>query len=273
MDESQSKISSQQDQKSASAIDVFEQLTSEESATIFGNRIVREQELFNPEAEITSIDVKKDNTYESIDPILRNEKLDEDELKIQLRDKREEIESLDDRGGDVHYLADFMRNRSNQWRISKTMVFGIFEPDTQSLVESIVSAAHTDDGGFMPVDTFRSMIDTNQSGIDVDAKEDPITVPLAAIVTAVGFISWEKGKGEHYKKEGTTSSELIKKYAALPTEIPPVESATALIQEDGSVIIMSREGHRVAAAKLKGQQYMQIQYLKIKRAKRPSSHS
>jgi hypothetical protein len=271
MDESQSKISDQKDQKPPSAVDVFEQLSSEESVIFFGKRIVREQQLFNLEAEITSIDVKKDSTYQAVDPIIRNEKLNEDELKTQLRDKRVEIESLDDREDDVHYLADFMRNRSNQWRISKTMVFGIFEPDTQSLVESVVSAAHTDDSGFMPVDTFRAMIDTTQSGIDIDAKEDPITVPLASIVTAVGFISWEKGKGEHYKKEGTTSAELIKKYAALPTEIPPVESATALILLDGSVIIMSREGHRVAAAKLKGQQYMQIQYLKVKRAKRSSS--
>jgi hypothetical protein len=267
MDESQFIKTDQSDQKTPSVSEVFEQLSSEEAVAFFGNRIQREMQLFNFDAEMTSIDVKEDDTYKSIDPIIGDEDLNELQLVKQLRAKRLEMDKLHDREEEVVYLEGFMQNRANQWRIAKTMVFGSFEPDAQLLVECIGRDARRKDTPFVPIDKFRALVDRSQPGIDIDAKENPIIVPLTAIVSAFGFISWEKGKGEHYKKEGISSPDLIKKYASLPTDIPPVESATALLLPDGSVIIQSREGHRVAAAKLKGQEYIEILYLKIKKAK------
>jgi hypothetical protein len=267
MDNKLSAASASSTNQHQSALDEFEALSTEEAIAYFGNRCTREQELFNYDAEATSIDVKKQKTYKEIDPIISNEELNEPQLKKELWVKKAQIELLNDRREDAQYLQSFMENRMNQWQLSKIMLFGSFEPDIKNLIAAIERDTITGDSTFVPVNKFRTLIDTTQPGIAIDAQETPIRIPLSAVVSAFGFVSWEEGRGKSYTKQGMTSLQLIKKYASLPTEIPPIESATALLLPDKKVIVQSREGHRVAAAKLKGQKYIDVLYLKVRRAK------
>jgi hypothetical protein len=99
--------------------------------------------------------------------------------------------------------------------------------------------------------------------VTVEAKKDsPLEVPSDSIVYAEGFTSWQ-GQGEgrrrnansEYGNEEMSSLDVIKHYAGLPTEIPPVGEIRAYIQPDGTVFCDNESGdsHRIAAALLRGQ--------------------
>jgi len=114
---------------------------------------------------------------------------------------------------------------------------------------------------------------SNRSGYGVNIKADkdkPIDVPLGLVVNVQGFESW-LGRGSrgsevmdrrldidgtsHAKRVQMTSFDLIKHYAGLKTQIPPVGEMRIFVQPDGKVIADNGSGdsHRLAAAVLKGQ--------------------
>jgi hypothetical protein len=273
MDETQTVQSSgKPSTQVTNALDHYDQLASPEFAAHFDARIEEERQLFNYEQEFAAIESKRSAVMADIDPILANDKLSELEVTEALQAINGELDVLDFREKEVNYLNDFMRNRENQRRSHGTMLFGSFEPDVQPLITSIVNAAQMEETEFIPEEKFAAAIDAAGLSIDVDAARAPIEVPLSSIVSAVGFLSWE-GNGDTTDKKGKASSEIIQEYATLPTDIPLIDAAKALILPDGKVIIMTHDSHRVAAAKLKGQRSIAIKYLEIRKAKYSPVHA
>lgn len=267
MDEPPAALSGEPVDTGSAALIQYDKLSSPESAQRFDQRIAEEGQLFNYASEAATIRKKKETLTGNIDPILTNDKLSDTELTKALEEISGELNTLSFREKEVGYLNDFMQARAHMRESSGAMLFGSFEPDVQPLITGIVSAAQTTDTEFVPQERFEAAVDNDQPHIDIDASRDPIEVPLSAIVSAIGFESWERGRGENTLKDGKPSAEFIKHYASLPTEIPPIDTAQALILPNGKVVIMSHDAHRVAAAKLKGQHTMRIKYLKVRKAK------
>ncbi len=90
---------------------------------------------------------------------------------------------------------------------------------------------------------------------------------MTSVVSAAGFESWKTGRGQYNLKDGRQSADVIKDYASRETPLPAVDEATALIFEDGKVIVMTSNAHRVGAAKLRGQRTIQFKELKVRRVK------
>lgn len=100
--------------------------------------------------------------------------------------------------------------------------------------------------------------------ITVEARKGaPLEVPTNLMMYAEGFTSWQ-GRGEgheqtaksEYGQETMSSLDVIRHYAGLSTEIPPVDEIRVYVQPDGKVFCDNNTGdsHRIAAAMLRGQQ-------------------
>lgn len=114
----------------------------------------------------------------------------------------------------------------------------------------------------------RQFIDTSIFGygngsVTLDKVEGkPYEVPLSAVVSAAGFDSWEGRNPRQYKSWNSKygggdmkSLAVIKHYAGLETELPPVGKMNVYVQPDGQVFCDNNSGdsHRIAAAILRGQ--------------------
>ena len=142
-------------------------------------------------------------------------------------------------------FANFQENTSDKWQ---------YVPD-QAVKDYLDEMYFMDLHGFYP--------DGNKLAVHAADGED-ILVPLSLLVNAAGFSSWQ-GRGEgagmtwqsaEYGNGGYTSIDAIKHYAALPTEVPPVDTINVYIQPNGCMFADNNSGdsHRVSAAFLKGQQ-------------------
>lgn len=110
----------------------------------------------------------------------------------------------------------------------------------------------------------RESSETRKLVIDTH-KEEPLEIPLDLIVNAAGFDSWLGREGHGSGKQVTgkyqqqydskiPSLEVIKHYASLPSELPPVGRIDLYIQPNGVIFGDNNEGdsHRIAAAILRG---------------------
>lgn len=124
----------------------------------------------------------------------------------------------------------------------------------------------------------RRFIDTHTFGFDCNSVTiektpgKPYEVPLSAVVSAAGFDSWEGRDPRHgknwsssYGSGGMKSLAVIKHYAGLETEIPPVNTMHVYIQPDGQIFCDNGSGdsHRIAAAMLRGQDTIQADKLEF----------
>lgn len=119
-------------------------------------------------------------------------------------------------------------------------------------------------------------IDPKKAGVSTDNKNkiqiqaqpgEKIDVPLGLLVYAQGFDSWNgrEGMGSGKDVNGPYagqydrkihSSDVIKHYASLETQLPPVSEINVYIQPDGTMFADNAGGdsHRIAAAILRGQE-------------------
>lgn len=109
------------------------------------------------------------------------------------------------------------------------------------------------------------------------AKDQPLEVPLDIVIHAAGFDSWQGRQGAHSGKDVAgefakhydrkiDSLDVIKHYAALPSELPAVSELNLYVQPNGVIFADNGEGdsHRIAAAILRGQPTIKTDSIKIR---------
>lgn len=120
--------------------------------------------------------------------------------------------------------------------------------------------------------------ETTGYSLDIEApRHQSLSVRLDLMVRAAGFDSWH-GRGKDgpngnaskavsasYGVWPSTSLDTIKHYAALPSELPAVGRVYAYVQPDGQVFCDNGSGdsHRIAAAILRGDEFIQTDALEI----------
>lgn len=90
-----------------------------------------------------------------------------------------------------------------------------------------------------------------------------LDIPLDSIVSATSLVGWEEGRGKDIygndiHKEKSSSKDTIAQYAALETTIPPINKLYAFILPNGKMVYETENDHRVAAAKMRGQETIQF---------------
>lgn len=122
----------------------------------------------------------------------------------------------------------------------------------------------------------RNAEDTRSLVIDTD-PETPLEIPLDLIVDATGFDSWlgREGYGSGKNVSGQyqeqydnqiPSLDVIKHYASLPSELPPVGTINLYIQPNGVIFGDNNSGdsHRIAAAILRGDTTIKADHVSIR---------
>jgi len=171
--------------------------------------------------------------------------------------------NYNDRERSLRKLSTLTTQRETFWGNHGDMLFEANEDEVRGLIGAVVEGAISKKQPFMPDKVFNGMQDSSQPSIVIEARDEPIQIPLAAVVSAMSFESWETGRGPDHKKDDRSSAEVIRDYAWRDTPIPPLDNAKALILDDGRVIFLSSNAHRAAAAKLRDQRHIQIKELEI----------
>jgi hypothetical protein len=245
----------------------YEQLTGPESMSQFAEKIYRETRLFDYDSEIDNIEQMEIIKQRRIKEITRDTRSSESAIETHVRQLANQLNGLEVRRKEAGRLRQFMAVRSQLWKTHQTMLFDALEDEIQPLLDGIAHDTPTQESSFVTNHNFIEATDKNKPIVEIDAIRQPIRIPLAAIVSAMGFKSWESGRGEGVAKDGKSSPAVILDYASRTTEIPDVDYAMALVQPDGKVVIMTEDAHRVAAAKRKGQEFISIRNLRVSQAK------
>lgn len=84
--------------------------------------------------------------------------------------------------------------------------------------------------------------------------EEPIDVPLDFIKGAVGFVSWEEGRGNaRFESDRGGSVQMMKDYASRSTPMPANESGLMVyLMPDERIFGVAQNSHRTGAAKMRG---------------------
>lgn len=130
---------------------------------------------------------------------------------------------------------------------------------------------------FLEEYTFTDRVAAEHGAVTINAPEaEPFEIPLSLITHAAGFDSW-KGRHDATKSwnsafgGGTMASlDVIKHYAGLPTELPPVSEVRVVIGRNGALVCDNGSGdsHRIAAAILRGDATIKANSLKFVRAEK-----
>jgi len=105
-------------------------------------------------------------------------------------------------------------------------------------------------------------------------NEEPIKIPLNLVVYAASFEDWrgrDRNTGKSWQSEygyGTTNSlEVIKHYAGLPSELPPVGIMRMFVQPNNKIFFDNGAGdsHRIAAAMLRGDEFIKAENVQVYR--------
>lgn len=110
------------------------------------------------------------------------------------------------------------------------------------------------------------------------ADGQPFDVPLSLIKHAAGFESWKgreaatKSWDSEYGAGKMSSLDVIKHYAGLSTELPPVGEIRVFVQPDGKIYCDNGSGdsHRIAAALLRGDGSIKAKNLQFVRVEQNS---
>jgi hypothetical protein len=227
-----------------SLVFAFDQLTSPEGVEAYIQRIAAEAQTFDYQAELDLIDTAQGRLEQNLQDLRGQAGVNEPPYYEQ---------QIKDFSGRLNTLHD------------RSMTFRRGETAVSDLADHLERGASLADHDFVYDDIFMSQADTSRPSIIIEARDEPFEFPLTAFVSAAGFDSWEHGRRK--LKGDRTSEEVIQDYASRETEIPPVDSARALLLSNGEVILLSDDAHRVAAAKLKGQTSIAVQTLTVYQAK------
>lgn len=108
---------------------------------------------------------------------------------------------------------------------------------------------------------FKQHMHPEDGMIMIDSTEgEPFEVPLDLVKNASGFDDWRGRKSSNkpweseYGDGEMASLDVIKHYAGLPTEIPPIGEIRVMISPDGKITCDNGSGdsHRISAAILRG---------------------
>ncbi len=105
-------------------------------------------------------------------------------------------------------------------------------------------------------------------------KAAEFEIPIDLIVYAQGFDSWEgrhgSGKSVNSKysslyNRNAKSLDVIKHYASLQSELPPVDEIRVFVQPDGTIFCDNGSGdsHRIGAAMLRGEKTVKAERLSV----------
>lgn len=159
-------------------------------------------------------------------------------------------------------FANWGQNNPESWQ---------YVPDSE--VRSFLSKRR-----FIDTTTVQGAAQPNDMRIETGRGDQPLDVPLDLIAGLPSFDSWlgrgvagsteKKVSGPYakYYNRKAPSHELIKHYASLPSELPPVDTVRLFIQPDGTVFgdNAGSDTHRIAAAVLRGDTTIKANNLTIK---------
>jgi hypothetical protein len=247
----------------------YEQLIQPEVQTQFAARITQEANSFDYEGEVAGIATAQTSLQDQIKSLSIDQGISEDERENHINEAATGQTALSGRRREAEKLRDFMDRRTRLWETRKTMLFDGHEEDVQSLLEGIQADARTGDSAFVHEDDFMSAIDRDKPAVAIDMTSKPVELPVSAFVSARYFQSWAgPAHASTSKRDGVSSEEKIRDFATRETDIPAVDDAIAMVLPDGSVVLLSENAHRVAAAKLKGQETIAVQQLQVVEATR-----
>ncbi|MEK7594806.1 MAG: hypothetical protein AAB436_04165 [Patescibacteria group bacterium] len=249
----------------ANQLAAFEDIVSPQAIEAFATRIEDEANTFFYPTEIAEINAAVRSVGDQEAAVRADESISETERDVRLSDVNSRYNELDDRERTVGKHKTFLEERQYEWLNNGRITIKGQEPEATKLVSELQTKAANTETSFIPNESFQALIDRTGPSVLIKSRDNPMEFPLASIVSAQSFESWETGRGPNAIKDGKTSPELIKDYAERSTEIPPVVDATAVILPTGEVVLSSDEAHRVAAAKLKGQETIKIENLKVYR--------
>jgi hypothetical protein len=229
-----------------SLVFAFDQLTSPEGVEAYIQRIAAEAQTFDYQAELDLIDTAQGRLEQNLQDLRGQAGVNEPPYyEQQIKDFSGRLNTLHDRREEAHELHHFQYSRRHNWERFRSMTFRRGETAVSDLADHLERGASLADHDFVYDDIFMSQADTSRPSIIIEARDEPFEFPLTAFVSAAGFDSWEHGRRK--LKGDRTSEEVIQDYASRETEIPPVDSARALLLSNGEVILLSDDAHRVSA--------------------------
>lgn len=253
---------------------VYEEMIAPESMTAFGRRIDEGPSSEDVTAERLTVLGEQDKLSAQISDIYADLSLDQAEVEARVLNIVKQARVLDERLEYLNELRPFL-----EWRCSafnsehaKAIVYDAGDAAVQDLLASVKEFASTSVDWFQRSEEFNSMLNISLPPIEVVASKTPIQLPVAAFVSALGLASWADGRvtdlsgireGFEDKKDGLDSRQVIQDYASRDTDIPPLDWAVASISPDGMVFFASHSAHRMAAAKLKGQETILVKGLSV----------
>lgn len=149
--------------------------------------------------------------------------------------------------------------------------------ETWAYVPSAEADDFLDNKPFLPYVSQRYAHTGMKLSINRANHHDAIEIPTETIVHAAGFESWHgRGRGPHgtynnksvdspYGGGNVRSKNAIKHYAALPSELPPIDVINVYIQPNGTVFADNDDDgpHRVAAAVLRGDEFVKAANINV----------
>lgn len=146
----------------------------------------------------------------------------------------------------------------------KPFVLRVPDPSLVSILRALNESPRLEKQRFVDIDQSEKRF----VGALVGNRDSPLRVPVANIVHAPDFMSWEAGLGPGQSKidEGGlphNSRKLIRRYSRIP-DLPPIEHVAALIQPNDLVVYSILEGrHRAAATIQRGEPYVNAECISI----------
>lgn len=256
-------------------LSAYNQLTSPDARSAFGDHIAQEDGLLGIErSTLTREQRDLDGQMAELSHALNEDRIpyrEFDTASDEILRRRLELSAESD---ELRRRELFASYRETVWsKGAGGMLFNREDPHIAALAEGLLSGAVAQEQPFMPDSDFTELADDSLGRLMITAEDEPMEFPSSSVVSALGFSSWEQGRGgkDHDKvSEGggpaRKSRAVMEEYAARDTPIPPAD-AMAIILRDGRVILRASDAHRVGAAKLRGQETIQIKNLIVYREK------
>lgn len=229
----------------------------------YGGRIAEEAANFDFAASMATIDMRDAEIPAAVRAIHDRHDLSSADKEALAFPLYTEARQLDAARRDLWLQRSFLEARAAAWQSDRTIVLKGTEPAAERLVAELRRNMPTEPQLFVTDSTFTHSLDPHSPPVVIEADQ-VIEVPVTAFVSAMSFYSWE-GRGSAWKKDGRPSREVILDYASRQTDIPPVEDALAAVMSDGRVYLLTLNAHRVAAARLKGQETIGVHRLTVQR--------
>ncbi len=238
-----------------SHLSILEALASDEGRSAV---VASWQNELQDDSELVHIDrlygaiTNYDNEYKTADSFVRKRQVTEMAQRIQ-NEARRLFGSKVDR-------FQQLRTMINNYNRGEGIV--IKGENAREIIEPFMDPSNI----YIPSDGVQRFVDETRLGTKdtifsavMDKSDEPFIIPVTSIISASGFQDWE-GRGDvtTVKKDNDDSARVIERYASLDTEAPPIDSLFAVVLPDGKVAFETENAHRVAAAILKGEEFVKF---------------